>query len=321
LADLLSEAHRSAERLSEADPSADPSADPLNEARLAQEMRAEWNARARENAEYYVQSAERGWDRRKFFRSGEISVANEVMPDMLRICGGSRSPFGLRMLEIGCGVGRMTRTLSRIFGHVTALDISDEMLAQAEKNLAGLKNVSLVLGDGVSLAPIPSESLDFAFSFIVFQHIPSLDAIRSYCQEAYRVLRPGSLFKFQVQGYEGGGGGVAPTNPGLVSRFRWSRRTAWPRIRAFPWNPTMAKAPSTSGCGFASLAVSRIPVRGAESLSALSSAPCIGASRLTERLPSRRYNWFLAPWRGRYGTTVERSTDAGCVDIDNTGWL
>jgi ubiquinone/menaquinone biosynthesis C-methylase UbiE len=164
---------------------------------------------------YYVQNATHEWDEREFFRSGEINVANEVMPNMLRICGGSRSPLDLQMLEIGCGVGRMTRALARIFDHVTALDVSDEMLAQEKKNLAGLTNVSLVLGDGISLAPIASESLDFAFSFIVFQHIPSLDAIRCYCRETYRVLRPGSLFRFQVQGSEDARGSAHDTWHGV----------------------------------------------------------------------------------------------------------
>ncbi len=165
-------------------------------------MRADWNARARENAEHYVQNATLEWDERQFFRSGEINAANEFMPDMRRICGGSRSPRELHMLEIGCGVGRMTLMLARIFGQVTAVDVSDEMIERARRNLADFPNVTLVLGDGATLAPLASESIDFAFSFIVFQHIPSLDVIRSYCREVYRVLRPGSLFKFQVQGGE-----------------------------------------------------------------------------------------------------------------------
>lgn len=163
-------------------------------------MRSDWNARARENARHYVQNEQGEWSDPEFFRSGEINVANEVMPEMHRICGGQRSPLDLHMLEIGCGVGRMTRMLARIFGHVTALDVSDEMLDQAKRNLAGIENISFVLGDGVSLAGIPSESVDFAFSFVVFQHVPSLDVIRSYCRETFRVLRPGSLFRCQVQG-------------------------------------------------------------------------------------------------------------------------
>jgi hypothetical protein len=42
--------------------------------------------------------------------------------------------------------------------------------------------------------------VDFAFSSIVFQHIPSREIIESYVREVHRLLRPGGLFKFQVQG-------------------------------------------------------------------------------------------------------------------------
>ena len=41
---------------------------------------------------------------------------------------------------------------------------------------------------------------DFAFSVIVFQHIPSREIIENYVREVHRMLRPGALFKFQVQG-------------------------------------------------------------------------------------------------------------------------
>jgi hypothetical protein len=34
----------------------------------------------------------------------------------------------------------------------------------------------------------------------VFQHIPSREVIYSYVREVHRLLRPGGLFKFQVQG-------------------------------------------------------------------------------------------------------------------------
>jgi ubiquinone/menaquinone biosynthesis C-methylase UbiE len=163
-------------------------------------MREAWDERARQNAEFFVANATEVWDLREFFRSGEISVANEVMPDMHDICGGSRSPLDLNILEIGCGVGRMTKMLARIFGKVTAVDVSAEMIEKAKVNLRGLGNVSLVLGDGETLSELGDSEYDFAFSFIVFQHIPSMEVIASYCREVERVLKPGSLFKFQVQG-------------------------------------------------------------------------------------------------------------------------
>jgi SAM-dependent methyltransferase len=167
-------------------------------------MREDWDKRARENAAHYIRTGSEDTSEREFFQSGEINVANEIMPEMLRICGGSRSPLDLHALEIGCGVGRMTRMMARIFGHVTAVDVSPEMIERAKANLRGLDNVTLVLGDGHTLSALPDESHDFAFSFIVFQHIPSAAVIHSYCREVYRVLRPGSLFKFQLQGMDGG---------------------------------------------------------------------------------------------------------------------
>ncbi len=168
--------------------------------KILKQMRSDWDDRAKENAQYYVQNATTEWDQREFFRSGEINVANEVMSDMVAICGGQRSPLELRMLEIGCGVGRMTRMLARIFGHVTGVDVSEEMIRQAKSNTADLQNVNLVVGDGCTLAGLPDASYDFAFSFIVFQHIPSYSVISSYCREVFRVLKPGGLFKLQVQG-------------------------------------------------------------------------------------------------------------------------
>src|SRR6516164_1215503 len=132
--------------------------------RVLNKMRSEWNDRAKENAQYYVQNATEDWDQREFFRSGEINVANEVMTDMVAICGGQRSPLDVRMLEIGCGVGRMTRMLARIFAHVTGVDVSEEMVRQARENTSDLTNVELKVGDGGTLSGLPDEGYDFAFS-------------------------------------------------------------------------------------------------------------------------------------------------------------
>ena len=44
------------------------------------------------------------------------------------------------------------------------------------------------------------ELFDFAFSICVFHHIPSREVIESYVREVGRLLKPGRLFKFEVQG-------------------------------------------------------------------------------------------------------------------------
>ena len=43
----------------------------------------------------------------------------------------------MRVLEIGCGAGRLTRALANFFGEVHAVDISGEMVAQARKRSGG----------------------------------------------------------------------------------------------------------------------------------------------------------------------------------------
>lgn len=162
-------------------------------------MRAEWDQRARENAYHYVASSNDMWSEEDFDRSGRESVEHTVVDDFQRIAG-SRDPKTMTMLEIGCGVGRMTKRLSDIFGEVHAVDVSGEMIAKAKERLTGRDNVHLYLTDGVDLAAIGNVELDFALSYIVFQHIPDVEVIRGYIRQVAERLRPGALFKFQVQG-------------------------------------------------------------------------------------------------------------------------
>ncbi len=162
-------------------------------------MRQDWDARARENARHYVESSRTEWTDEEFFQSGESTVAGEILTDMINICQGLL-PEQMKVLEIGCGAGRVTRALARVFGEVHAVDVSAEMIAQARRNLAACPNVHLYHNNGMDLSPLPNVQFDFAFSSIVFQHIPSYEVIESYVREVHRLLRPGALFKFQVQG-------------------------------------------------------------------------------------------------------------------------
>jgi hypothetical protein len=79
------------------------------------------------------------------------------------------------------------------------VDISEVMIEKSRAFCAGRPNVRTHVTDG-TLRPLADGSLDFVFSFIVFQHIPDLAPIRTYVEEASRVLAPGGLFRFQVDG-------------------------------------------------------------------------------------------------------------------------
>ena len=162
-------------------------------------MRRDWDERARENARFYVNTEKTDWTDDEFFASGRRTVAEEILTDMTNICQG-KDPKQMRVLEIGCGAGRVTRALADLFGEVHAVDVSGEMVACAQEALRDLPHAHVYQNNGMDLSVVPIGEFDFAFSTIVFQHIPSRAVIENYIREVNRLLRPGALFKFQVQG-------------------------------------------------------------------------------------------------------------------------
>ena len=164
-----------------------------------QKMRQDWDERARENARYYVATGKQDWTDQEFFASGERAVAEQILNDMINICQG-KDPKQMKILEIGCGAGRITRALSAVFGEVHGVDVSGEMIARAKQALSDRPNANVYQNNGKDLDVLPPGPYDFAFSTIVFQHIPSREVIYNYVREVHRLLRPGALFKFQVQG-------------------------------------------------------------------------------------------------------------------------
>jgi cyclopropane fatty-acyl-phospholipid synthase-like methyltransferase len=173
-------------------------------------MRRDWERRARENARHYVVTGQHQWSDEEFFQSGQLTLEEEVLNDLTNICQGM-DPKQMKVLEIGCGAGRVTRAFAGFFGEVYAVDISREMVRQAREVCAGFPNTHVIHNNGKDLSAVnggwrnrlgKGEKLqvDFAFSFMVFQHIPSRQIIENYVREVHRLLRPGGLFKFQVQG-------------------------------------------------------------------------------------------------------------------------
>jgi SAM-dependent methyltransferase len=162
-------------------------------------MREDWDQRAKENARYYVNTATADWTDEDFFATGERTVADEILTDLVNVCQGKPSK-DMRVLEIGCGAGRVTRALANLFGEVHGVDVSGEMVRQAKLALQDRPNAFVYQNNGKDLTVVPELEFDFAFSSIVFQHIPSREIIENYVREVSRLVRPGALFKFQVQG-------------------------------------------------------------------------------------------------------------------------
>src|SRR6266571_5148031 len=146
-------------------------------------MQRDWDARARQNARYWVDTSRQEWSDEEFFASGERTVAEDILTDMQNVCQG-KDPKAMRVLEIGCGAGRVTRALAGFFGQVYAVDISREMVRRARRALEHSPNARVFRNNGKDLSAVREHwwnrfgigarpQFDFAFSCIVFQHIPS----------------------------------------------------------------------------------------------------------------------------------------------------
>jgi SAM-dependent methyltransferase len=162
-------------------------------------MRRFWDRRAGEDAFFFVDNrlAYRDPDAARFWQSGRRDL--DTILDELGIAVGPDE----EIVEIGCGVGRLTRVLADRGRNVRALDVSERMLDLARGYNAHLQNVEWLLGDGTNLAPVADASADACFSHVVFQHIPDPDITLGYVREMARVLRPGGWAAFQVSNAPG----------------------------------------------------------------------------------------------------------------------
>jgi ubiquinone/menaquinone biosynthesis C-methylase UbiE len=167
---------------------------PMN---LADVMRRDWNERAKQNAFHYIASWQKDWNVEAFLQSGEEDFQKLVVPVLRR----NKMPeTGRTMLELGCGAGRMTGSFASRFERVLAVDISEQMLARAKQIHADSSHIDWKLSNGTDLSGIPDGAVDFAFSYIVLQHLPQEALAFHYIQEILRVLKPGGSFLFQFNG-------------------------------------------------------------------------------------------------------------------------
>jgi SAM-dependent methyltransferase len=151
-----------------------------------------WDEKASENPYWYVSSfgSYKDRDLAEFWASGA-----RIWADLKNATGYSPSRDH-RVVEIGCGVGRLTRAIASEVRWVEAFDISEQMLAVAKE--LHLPNVAYHRTDGASLAPVGDGSADFVLAYCVFQHLPSKQILGGYLREMMRVAKPGTIIAFTM---------------------------------------------------------------------------------------------------------------------------
>jgi SAM-dependent methyltransferase len=142
------------------------------------------------------------------------------------------APPGARVLEVGCGPGRLSILLAGRRGlQVTGLDLDPAMiqLAQAKADRSGSggqRRPSFLVGDVASLA-FPDRSFDLVLSTLSMHHWADPAAGLA---EVARVLRPGGralLWDFRP--------GVVPLHRHLPDPVELTAGSALRVVRATPW--------------------------------------------------------------------------------------
>lgn len=129
-----------------------------------------------------------GWDAEAFLELGRVDVANarEQLAEL-----GLPSTWD-RVLDFGCGAGRLSQALAEHADEVVALDVAPPMLEKARSLDRSGGRVTFVLGEDPDLRAFPDASFDLVFTERVLQHIPR-EALETYLSEFVRVLRPGGV--------------------------------------------------------------------------------------------------------------------------------
>jgi len=105
---------------------------------------------------------------------------------------------GLRVLDVGCGIGGPARTLAAEFGaDVTGIDLTADFVVAARR-LSALLDLAdrthFVHGSATRL-PIADASVDVVWSQNMLMNVPDKTL---FAAEVARVLKPGGLFAFEA---------------------------------------------------------------------------------------------------------------------------
>ncbi len=97
---------------------------------------------------------------------------------------------GDHLADIGCGAGLIAMTLAPWLKRVYAVDLSPALIERASKNLAGVNNVDLKVGNLTEL-PLTDALVDKLLAYSVLQYLADESNVSQAMHEVARVLKPG----------------------------------------------------------------------------------------------------------------------------------
>lgn len=131
----------------------------------------------------------------------EISQEERIMFSLLKKYKPPQKTSSLRVLDLGCGSGRITKKIKNLGYEVTGLDFSSEAVAKAQSKGIDAKQANL--DEGIAE---PENSFDVVWAGDIVEHV--FDPI-GLLKNSYRVLKPSGIMLITI-----------PSDVGLVSRMK-----------------------------------------------------------------------------------------------------
>ena len=133
------------------------------------------------------------WDRDEFFAIGKQEII-ELFDYLSNL---KISINKNKVLDFGCGVGRLSQSLSKYFNEVNGVDISQSMIDKANEFNQYKNKCKYYLNKKDDLSIFADDSFDFIYSNITLQHIEPVYA-KKYIKEFVRILNKGGIAVFQM---------------------------------------------------------------------------------------------------------------------------
>jgi SAM-dependent methyltransferase len=158
-------------------------------------MKQDWDARSDKDATLYTMAVS-GANDTEIKNSGLRDYNVLFLPEFAKSLKGISKG---RVLEYGCGLGRMTEFISKVAKSVDAVDISSKNIFKARERLKNFRNVQFFTCNGKDLKAFGDAKYDFIYSYIVFQHIGSKSVITNILKEFVRLLDKGGRMRLQFR--------------------------------------------------------------------------------------------------------------------------
>ncbi len=129
-----------------------------------------------------------------FFRRGRKLYEGHIRPLAEGLAAGSR------LVEYGCGAGRILKFVAEAGFEPVGIDISPTMLERCRELVPEVRSLHLL--DEAGRCDLADATAALVFSYSVLQHISLLSAYETALSEMCRLVRPGGGLALQLNCYD-----------------------------------------------------------------------------------------------------------------------